>query len=267
MTRIALENKRRTFYCPRMKDNPLPTRAPHRSPPRIVLDQGMPDELAFRLSRVHELCGSARRTLALQIAARIGGPLVWIAPEHTTEQLCAQALLQLGPGYKPAAGADPQLDPGRLLFVTPSRRTDLLWAMEEALKDGAALLVVAELDAPPGMTPVRRLHLAAEAGTAAGTTPPLGLILTPGDGGAPGIETRWRCTPCHAPERPGWRLDRLRARMMPPRSWHWNGARAETFPDCADTPARQAPRTPRPLPTTSAPASSPATTVRGIQFP
>jgi protein ImuA len=76
---------------------------------------------------------------------------------------------------------------------------------------------------------VRRLHLAAEAGAEMarhrGRLPPLGLLLTPGMGGAQGVESRW-----HLAARPSgttlidtreaWALSRLRARMEPPASWH-----------------------------------------------
>jgi protein ImuA len=66
---------------------------------------------------------------------------------------------------------------------------------------------------------VRRLHLAAQSGAELGKCRPLGLLLTPGDGGAAGVETRYRMDPAHTPDSPRWRLDRLRARMAPPKSW------------------------------------------------
>jgi protein ImuA len=100
--------------------------------------------------------------------------------------------------------------------------------MEETLRAGVAPLVLAELTAPPGLTPIRRLHLAAEAGAAAagrdGQAAPLGLVLLPGQGGAPGVESRWHMAP--APSRSllwsdeaGWTLTRLRARLLPPARW------------------------------------------------
>ena len=183
--------------------NALLSRRPHRPAPQITL--GDP-EIALRLGRVHELCGPARHTLAVTIAAQLGGPVVWITQHAATEFLCPEAI----------AG---HITPGHILFVTPAKRDMLLWAMEEALRDGHAPVVVADLTAPPAMVPIRRLHLAAEAGCGAGICRPLALLLTPGQGGAPGIETRWSLDPAHHHGAGHWTLSRLRARMAPPRDW------------------------------------------------
>ncbi|SIN80614.1 ImuA family protein [Vannielia litorea] len=161
-------------------------------------------EFALATGRVHELCGPSRQALALAVAARLSGPVIWIAPAWQGEALCG-------------AGVGRWIDPARLLMVRAGRPMELLWCMEEALRAGAVPLVVADLEAPPGMVPVRRLHLAA--GTPEGAAP-LGLILTPGEGGAPGVESRWHATPDHGPGLTRWRLSRRRARMAPPAAWH-----------------------------------------------
>jgi protein ImuA len=84
-------------------------------------------------------------------------------------------------------------------------------------------LVVAELPAPPALTPVRRLHLAAAAGAGIAPGPaPLALLLTPDPGGAAGVETRWHLAPAPGWARDGvprWHLRRLRARVAPPAAW------------------------------------------------
>jgi protein ImuA len=160
-------------------------------------------EVALALGRAHEVCGPARRVLAALVAGRLAGPVLWILPAHEGEALHADGLA-------------PWMDPGRLVIVPVRRAPDMLWCMEEALRAGACPLVVAELPEPPGLTPVRRLHLAAEAGG-----DPLGLILTP-EGAAPGVESRWHLAPrpgWAAAGAPRWQLTRLRARTAPEAGW------------------------------------------------
>lgn len=215
-----------------MMANALITRGTQQPPPSLSLA----GEISLALSRVHEICGTARRTFALQIAAHAGAPVVWIAPAHGRDRLAIPALQHF-------------INPGKILFVTPQRQMDILWSVEEVLKDGNVPIVVAELEQPPAMTPIRRLHLAAETGTRHGPHRPLGLLLIPGAGGAPGIETRWRCEPAHEPDhkrvQPRWHLHRLRARMLPPKRWLWDGT--HTSPDIPPpqdmtaTPAKASP--------------------------
>ena len=171
--------------------------------------------MTLRLGRAHEFCGPARRTLALLVAARLDGPVVWVRPGWQTERLNPDGMLPLG------------VEPGRLIFVDANRTDDILWASEEALRSGAAALVVTELHRLPGLTPVRRLHLAAETGAETkgnhGSGAPLGILLAQAHGGVPGVETRWYMTCAHGAEDSGWRLERRRARTAPPKAWHITG--------------------------------------------
>lgn len=162
--------------------------------------------LSLARARVHEFCGPARRTLALMAARGTEGPVLWLRPGWLPERLFPEGVVSI-------------VEPGRLIFVTPRRPEDLLWCFEEALRGGATALVVAELPEPPRFTPVRRLQLAAETGAEEGRVIPTGLMLTPGDGGAQGVESRWRIAPRHGERRTRWQLDLLRARSNPPGSW------------------------------------------------
>lgn len=186
----------------RTMTNQMLSRRPHRP------DAGLAflGPLALVKARVHEFCGPARRTLAMLVARATTGPIFWIAPAWTQDRLHGDALA----GFA---------DPGRFTFVGPARAADLLWCMEEVLRSGTAPLVILELPAPPGLTPVRRLHLAAETAARETGQAPLGLLLVPGDGGAAGVESRWTMAPAHDQKATRWRLERLRARMAPPKTW------------------------------------------------
>ncbi|MBT9383440.1 hypothetical protein KM176_06180 [Pseudooceanicola sp. CBS1P-1] len=191
--------------------------------------QGAPElalgaEAGLRLARLHEACGAGRHAFAHFIGARAlaeararddaEAPIYWISPAWNRAPLHAPGMAAF-------------LDPGRVIFASPRRGEDLLWVLEEVLRSGLVPLAVAELDRLPTLTQVRRLHLAAEQGRDNGICAPLGLILTPGDGGAQGVESRWHVTPDHlraerrlmALEHRLWRLERRRARMAPPRAW------------------------------------------------
>ncbi|WP_116082579.1 ImuA family protein [Tropicimonas sp. IMCC34011] len=164
------------------------------------------------LGRTHEICGPARRTLAVAIAGARPGPVIWIVPAWYPERLNGEGLTRW-------------MDPARVYTVTPRREEDLLWCMEESLRSGSVPTVVAELPRPPGLTPVRRLHLAAETGSERKDDPahwPMGLILT-AEGGSAGIETRWSLASRHseAPKKSfgRWRISRLRARSAPTADW------------------------------------------------
>ena len=158
------------------------------------------------LRRVHEACGPNRRSLAMMIAQKMEGPIFWVTPEWNTDHLHADGMISF-------------INPGRMTFITPKRTEDILWIVEEVLRSGTVPLVIADLSGLPALTPVRRLHLAAETGLTEGTPPPLGLLLTPGDGGAPGVESRWHLAARHQGTDDIWQLNRIRSRSAPPCSW------------------------------------------------
>ena len=163
--------------------------------------------ISLTLARAHEACGQFRRSFAMMVAQNTQGPVFWVAPEWSTDRLHAE-------------GVTPFFSPGRLTFVSPKRAEDILWCVEEILRSSAVPLVVADLPGLPALTPVRRLHLAAEIGAREGDCAPLALLLTPGTGGAPGIESRWHMGPIPQAGMDHWQLTRIRSRSAPPRRWH-----------------------------------------------
>ncbi len=164
------------------------------------------DIISLAQGRLHECAGRARRSFALMLAAKTRGPVIWISATYSPDQLNP-------------AGIESFVDPGRFLFIKISQKEDMLWTMEEALRSGAVELIVADLPYFPALSPIRRLQLAAEAGSELGMVAPLGLILTPNSGGAQGVETRWTLQPNAQGFYAGWFLSRIKSRGAPPKTW------------------------------------------------
>lgn len=142
-----------------------------------------------RPARVHEVCGPQAAAFAAVAGAMVedavgGGAdhILWIR-ENWHSQIIDPSVLA---GY---------LDPARLLLARTPDQTETLAVAEDALRDGAARLVIMELTAPLGLTAGRRLQLAAQAGHSTG------LCLIPEGMGSPAAETRWRCSALPDPER------------------------------------------------------------------
>lgn len=194
------------------------------------------DMVHLRPGRTHEFCGPARRLLAVWMMARLpaGAPVIWIAPRWGMDRLCPLGLRDWA-------------SPEGLIHVAPAHEAECLGCAEDALRSGAVALVVVDVPTPPALTPLRRLHLAAEAGLARRRAQDRkavlhALVLTPGTGGTPGVESRWHLAECaeadpsaHAPIQPAWRLHRLRARMAPPAAW-WVDPGRQAHPCPPDLP-------------------------------
>lgn len=115
------------------------------------------------------------------------GRILWCWPAA----LAAEAGRLHGPGLA-ALGLDPAL----LILAETAREKDTLWALEEGLRSGSLALVVG-MCRGIGLTPARRLALAAEAST----TP--ALLLTCAREPAMGATlTRWRAGPEASGEHP-----------------------------------------------------------------
>ncbi len=154
---------------------------------------------------VHEVTGSAAGGFVALLAGRFAGPVLWCVMASSRTELYGPGLAAFG------------LDTRRLVIARCANRQDMLWAMEEGLRDSALAVVVAEPDRPVALTASRRLQLAAETG---GTT---GLVLRRGaaEGGlAPSaVFSRWQADALPALGVPGapaegvrWRLELLRCR-------------------------------------------------------
>ncbi len=139
----------------------MPTHLLKRAPERPRPTQNLAPGIDLALARLHEACGPTRYTFAMWLARQTQGPVFWIAPGWSGAPLNPDGMV----GF---------VHPGRFTFIAPHRPEDVLWAMEETLRAGIVPLVVADVSGLPGLTSVRRLHLAAETGARETGHAPLG---------------------------------------------------------------------------------------------
>ena len=176
----------------------------------MQLDPAPPKPLTLTARRVHEAEGFGRRAFALFQAARHSGPLIWVLPAHAPH-------LPMLRGLPDGVGE-------RLHVIRPGTETDLLWAVEEALRTSPVGLVIAEPEKPLSLIAGRRLQLAAEAGK---TT---GLMLVRQGAGSNAAQTRWQCAPLPSETADStphcWSLNKNKSRTLGSWTVHWNGKTA-----------------------------------------
>lgn len=163
----------------------------------LSLDSHAPVESSTALvpRHVHEVQGASRRAFAARVAADLIGPVLWIAPGHGDAD---------GRRLNPN-GLSAFFDPARVVLVLCPDVKTILQAGEDALRSGSVPLVVLDLPVRPGLTPGRRLNLAAETGKSTG------LMLVPET--RSGAMTAWtvrRVIPCA--ERSRWQETVMRDR-------------------------------------------------------
>lgn len=134
----------------------------------------------LRRARVHEVLGPGAFSFAAAAASQAGAGVLWVREGWRGEM-------------PNPVGLSSFFDPSTLLVAQVKTQADGLAVMEEALRDGALPLVVIELSQPLGLTPGRRLQLAAQAGQSTG------LCLISDGMGSNAAETRWQCAPVFDP--------------------------------------------------------------------
>ena len=163
------------------------------------------DNLNLSSGKVHELYGNSRTTLALIIAKKMQGHIFWIRTESNPNLLNADGIIDF-------------INPGRLTFINVKTSNDILWSMEETLRAGCIPLVISDLPKIPEFTAVRRLHLALKSNINNDKIC-LGLLLTPQQGGARGVESRWQFTANHSKLNTEWLLECTKAKNIKLRKW------------------------------------------------
>ena len=157
-------------------------------------------------NRVHECKGSSKIVFALWLAQKVKGTILWIDEAHNQQTLNPD-------------GIYPYVNPAKFLFANIRRKEDILWCTEEAMRYAACPLIIVNISSfNPGLTPIRRINLAGGK-----TKENVMVVLLTSDGyeGVQGVETRWHMAPIHDDInlKRKWRLERLKARMAPPKFW------------------------------------------------
>jgi len=157
-------------------------------------------------NRVHECKGSSKIVFALWLVQKVKGTILWIDEAHNQQTLNPD-------------GIYPYVNPAKFLFTNIRHKEDILWCTEEAMRYTACPLIIVNISSfNPGLTAIRRINLAGEK-----TKENVMVVLLTSDEyeGVQGVETRWHMSPIHddISLKRKWRLERLKARMAPPKLW------------------------------------------------
>jgi protein ImuA len=157
-------------------------------------------------NRVHECKGPSKIIFALWLAQIVNGTILWISEAHNQQTLNPD-------------GIYPYVNPAQFLFAKMRHKEDILWSIEEAMRSAACPLIVVDISSfNPGLTPIRRINLAGREIQ----ENVMAVFLTSDEyEGVQGVETRWHMAPIHDDInlKRKWRLERLKARMAPPKFW------------------------------------------------
>ena len=159
------------------------------------------ENIGLEHGRVHECYGPARLFFPFLLAQRCKGPILWIRSSYSKHTINPN-------------GVSKWVNPHRFIFINSPSFKNTLWCIEESLRIGTPPLIIAELEQIPTLTQIRRMHLAAKSCKSTKIVP-LPLILTPKDGGALGVETRWYIRSNHTNTPSQWKIDLTRARLVP----------------------------------------------------
>ena len=147
-----------------------------------------------------------QNSFCLMVSSKINGTILWISEVHNQQTLNPD-------------GIYPYVNPAQFLFAKIRRKEDILWSIEEAMRSAACPLIVVDISSfNPGLTPIRRINLASEKMQ----ENVMAILLTSDEyEGVQGVETRWHMAPIHDDInlKRKWRLERLKARMAPPKFW------------------------------------------------
>lgn len=163
-------------------------------------------------ARLHEIDAAAGDGAAHGFAALL---LARLMDETGLALWCRSADPEAGLPYGPGL-VRLGLAVDRVLFATARRATDVLWAMEEALRARRFAAVLGEAGAPD-LTATRRLQLAAEAGGSTAL-----LLVEPRAGRLSAAATRWQVIsrPAVPPDAASWQLSLTRCRHGRRGTWH-----------------------------------------------
>ena len=157
-------------------------------------------------NRVHECKGPSKIIFALWLAQIVNGTILWISEAHNQQTLNPD-------------GIYPYVNPAQFLFAKMRHKEDILWSIEEAMRSAACPLIVVDISSfNPGLTPIRRINLAGREIQ----ENVMAVFLTSDEyEGIQGVETRWHMAPIHDDInlKRKWRLERLKARIAPPKFW------------------------------------------------